>query len=372
MRTIFIILRKEFTQIFRNKTMLPFIFILPVVQLLLLVYAATLDLKNIDMAVVDQDFSPSSRQLTGKFEGSPFYTIHKGYLYPEQAEEALITEKADVVLHIPAGFEKSLIKDGNADVQLQINAINGAAANLIHAYTTSIIMEYNSALILNWLKIPEDMIENPIQVDSLYWFNPELNYKFYMLPGILVILVTIVGSFLTALNIVREKEMSTIEQINVTPIRKHQFLIGKMIPFWCIAMFEMAFGLAIGKVLFDIPIIGSIPLLFLFTGVYLVVILGIGLVFSVLAQTQQQVTFFAYFFMLTFILMSGIFTPVESMPDWAQKINVINPFMYFMKAIRMILLKGSGFGDILPQLLSLVVYGTVINGLAVLGYRKVR
>jgi ABC-2 type transport system permease protein len=352
--------------------MLPLIFIMPIVQLLLLVYAATLDMKNINMAVVDQDLSGTSRRMAGKFEGSPFYKVHKNYLSIKSAERALVSDKADIILHIPAGFERQLMRDNKAEVQMIVNAINGTVASLSNVYTTSIINDFNLNIITSWFAMPQTMVSAPVQVLPIYWYNAELNYKHYMLPGILVILVTMIGAFLTALNIVREKEMGTIEQINVTPIRKYQFLAGKLIPFWCIAMFEMAFGLTLGKLIFDIPMVGSIPLLFLFTAVYLIVVLGIGLVFSILAHTQQQVMFFAYFFMLTFILMSGIFTPVETMPNWAQKVNIINPFMYFMKAIRMILLKGSGFWDIFPQLSSLLAYGVIINGIAVLKYRKVQ
>ena len=192
-----------------------------------------------------------------------------------------------------------------------------------------------------------------------------------MLPGILVILVTLIGAFLTALNIVREKEMGTIEQINVTPIKKYQLIIGKLVPFWCIALFDLAFGLVVGKILFHVPIIGSVFLIFGFASVYLLVALGLGLFISSLAQTQQQVMFIIYFFLLTFILMSGIFTPLESMPDLAKKINIINPFAYFMRAMRMIMLKGSTFFDVLKDLASLAIYAVVILSLALWRYRKV-
>jgi ABC-2 type transport system permease protein len=169
---------------------------------------------------------------------------------------------------------------------------------------------------------------------------------------------------------VREKEMGTTEQINVTPIRKYQFIIGKLLPFWIIALFELAFGLAIGKLLFDIPIVGSLSLLFFVAAVYLFVVLGIGLFVSTVTETQQQVMFIAFFFMLLFILMSGIFTPVESMPDWAHYINIINPVAYFMKIIRMILLKGSIFTDIYKEFFSLLLYGILVISLAVWRYRK--
>lgn len=192
-----------------------------------------------------------------------------------------------------------------------------------------------------------------------------------MLPGVLVILVTIIGMFLSSVNLVREKEMGTIEQINVTPIRKYQFIIGKLIPFWVIALFELSFGLLIGKWFFYVPIEGSLALLFGFTSVYLLVVMGIGLFISTMSSTQQQVMFLTFFFLVTFIMMSGIFTPTESMPDWAQRVNIINPLAYFMRVIRMVLLKGSGFTDISKEFISLGIYAVIILSLATWRYRKV-
>ena len=371
MRTILYILQKEFTQIFRNRTMLPFIFLMPILQMILLAYAATLDMKDIDLVVVDQDLSSSSREMASKFEGSPFFVLKGKSFSLEQAQDMVSGNKADMILHIPAGFERTLAREQKADVQVLINGINNTAASLTQAYASSVIADYNRKIIPQWLPAAAGMQTQQINVDYRYWFNSELNFKFFMVPGILVILVTIIGAFLAALNLVREKEMGTMEQINVTPIQKYQFLIGKLLPFWFIALFELGFGLTIAKILFDIPIVGGLPLLFGFAAVYLIVALGIGLFISTLANTQQQVMFIIFFFMLTFIIMSGVFTPTESMPEIAQKINIINPFAYFMRSIRMILLKGSGFADIWPEMRSLGIYAIIIMGLSVWRYRKV-
>lgn len=192
-----------------------------------------------------------------------------------------------------------------------------------------------------------------------------------MLPGILVILITIIGMFLSALNLVREKEMGTTEQINVTPIKKYQFIIGKLLPFWIIALFELTLGLVIGYYFFDVPVLGNISTLLLFASIYLFAVLGVGLFISTIASTQQQLMFVSFFFMLTFILMSGIFTPVESMPAWAQKINIINPFSYFIRVIRMILLKGSGLIDISREIVSMSVYALITLSFSIWRYRKI-
>jgi len=269
------------------------------------------------------------------------------------------------------GFDLKLRKESSADVQLLINAINTTKAGLVYAYSEAIVREFNMDVRLDILGLSSANTFENIDITYSYWYNPELNYKIYMLPGILVILVTIIGMFLTAMNLVREKEMGTAEQINVTPIRKYQLIIGKLLPFWVIALFELAFGMSIGRIFFHLPLLGSPVTLFSFAAVYLLVVLGIGLLLSTLADTQQQVMFLAFFFMLTFILMSGIFTPVESMPGWAQKVNIINPFAYFMRVIRMILLKGSGFRDLQHEFISMFVYAFSILGLAIWRYRKI-
>ena len=210
-----------------------------------------------------------------------------------------------------------------------------------------------------------------IQTDYSYWYNPKLNYKTYMVPGILVLLVTIIGLLLSGMNIVREKEIGTIEQINVTPIRKIQFIAGKLAPFWIIALFELAFGLSIGKLLFDIPMVGNLWLIFLSGGIYLFVILSVGLLVSTVTHTQQQAMLVSFFFMVVFILMSGLFTSIESMPVWAQKIDRLNPLMYFIRIMRMVLLKGSTFTDISRDLYSLGIFAVIMSSLAVMRYRKV-
>jgi ABC-2 type transport system permease protein len=351
--------------------MLPLIFGMPILQLLVLVNAATLEMKSIDMYVVDKDVSSLSHKLINKFEGSPFYHVSGVSFSIDEANEAIEKNQADFIMHIPYGFERSLIREKSTQVQLLIDGINGTAASLTNAYTSSVIGDFNRNIIVDLTKMPQIKDLNPIAIETSYWYNPELNYKIYMLPGILVILVTVISMFLAAMNIVREKEIGTIEQLNVTPIKKFEFIIGKLVPFLIIALFELAFGLLIGKLLFDVPMVGNLGLLFGFTVVYLLVVLGIGLFISAISSTQQQVMFISFFFMLVFILMSGIFTPTESMPMWAQNVNIINPFYYFMRVIRMILLKGSGFLDISREFFSLLIYAIIILSLAVWQHRKV-
>ncbi len=373
MRTILFILQKEFLQISRNRMMLPIIFVVPVVQLLILVHAATLEIKNIKMVVVDNDLSQTSRKLASKFDSSPFFLVKDFTFSTEKAYENVTADEATIILNIPEDFENKLITEGNVNLQLSINAINGMVAGLTNAYANSIISEFNRNIVPELVTIPNKSLLNfkSINLTYSYWFNPDLNYKNFMVPGILVLLVTIIGMFLSAMNIVREKEIGTIEQINVTPIKKYQFIIGKLIPFLAIALFDMAFGLLLGKVLFDIPIVGSLWLVFGITVSYLLVVLGFGLFISTLTNTQQQAMFVSFFFMIIFIMMSGLFTPIESMPKWAIELDRINPLVYFIRILRMILLKGSVFSDIIKDFYALVIYGIIMLSLATWRYRKI-
>lgn len=371
MRTIFYIIRKEFIQVFRNKSMLPIIFIVPIVQLIILVNAATMEMKNIRLSVVDKDLSETSRKLICKFKGSPFYIIDQYTFSIKEAEKELMKGNIDAIINIPSGFEKNLTRENSAKIQIIINAINGMVAGITNAYIQNIIAGYNVEVITEITGKSATMGPiTTINITNSFWYNPQLNYKNFMVPAILVILVTVIGLLLSGLNLVREKELGTIEQINVTPIRKYQFIAGKLIPFWILALLELGFGLTIGKLLFNIPVIGSLWLLFGVAALYLLVVLGIGLLISTMTNTQQQAMFVSFFIVLICIMMSGIFTAVESMPDWAQTLDRLNPIYYFMRTVRMILLKGSGFKDILNEIISLTIFAVVILRLAVWRYRK--
>ena len=366
MRTIFYIVQKEFIQVFRNRMMVPIIFFMPVIQLFILSFAVTYEIKEIRLYITDIDKSVASRNLLQHFRSSPFYEIAGESSSAGEGMENIRKGKVHQMICILPGFEKNLANGSPAKVQIINDAINGSAAALMNAYTVSIIGNYNLGIIAE--TVPQ--AQPSIKISWLYWFNPELDYKTYMIPGILVLLVTIIGMFLAGMNVVREKEIGTIEQINVTPIKKYQFIAGKLIPFWIIALFDLAAGLLMARLFFDIPILGNILLIFLVASVYLIVVMGFGLFISTITNTQQQSMFLAWFFLVIFILMSGLFTPVESMPQWAKNINVINPIAYFIRMIRMIMLKGSGLHDIVKPLIYLGLYGITILSLAVWRYRK--
>lgn len=373
MRTISFILYKEFRQIFRNKAILPIIFVAPVIQLIILAYAANFEVKNLKLVVIDHDQSTFSRRLISKFEGSPYFELQGSTFSSLEASAEMEEDRADLIFEIPAGFERTLFRENVDHVQLIANAIDGVKGGLAVAYSGQVIRDFNQEVLAEYgPKLMTGTTTAPVgfSINESYWFNPKMDYKTFMVPGILALLVTMIGSFLSSMNIVREKEMGTIEQINVTPIRKYQFIIGKLLPFLVIALFEFGLGLIVAKLLYNIPFLGSIPLMFGFVALYMLVVLGLGLFISTFTETQQQAMFIAWFFMVIFIFLSGMFTAIENMPPWAQKITYFNPVRYFIEVIRMVMLKGAGLKDITTQIWILVGYAVVINGLAVWNYRK--
>lgn len=371
MRILKYLLQKEFLQIFRNKSMLPIIFVMPILQLCVLSFAATYDMKNTNLYVVDKDLSSHSRELISKFNGSPFFTVKEIGFSEKEAEKEMFKDNIDAILIINNDFGKSVDLKTQASIQILVNAINASSAGLYNAYINSVIQDYNEDIKPSFTKLEQDNQHNIINTTYSHQFNPEMKYIPYMLPGLLVLLVTVISLFLSAMNVVREKEIGTIEQINVTPIRKSQFLMAKLIPFLVIGFFELGLGLLIAVFVFKIPFLGSVWLIYLVAFVYLATILGFGLLISTQTDTQQQAMFIAWFFMVIFLLMGGLFTPIESMPEWGQTLNLLNPIAYFIKTIRMIMLKGSGFFDILRELAILGLFAISTITFAVRMYRKI-
>jgi len=376
MKIIGYIIQKEFKQIFRNKAMLPIIFIVPLIQLIILSNAVTFEVKNIKFSYIDHDKTSFSRELINKFEASTYFDVITEYPSEKIASTAMLKGDVGVILEIPLYFERDLLKKKKIDLSVIINAIDGAAAGVENVYINQIVQSFNKnaqvdlmqpsvPIIIGMKNLPKSITSIPS-----FWYNKTLNYKTFMVPGILVLLVTMITLFLSGMNIVREKEIGTLEQMNVTPIKKHQFIIGKLFPFLVIGMLLLTVGLIIARLLFNIPMVGSLGLMYLYTSIYILVILGMGLFISNYTDTQQQAMFIAWFFAVIFILMSGLFTPIESMPEWAQFLTEFNPIKYFVEVMRMVMLKGSTFIDILPQFTKTLIYAFIMNGLAVWSYKK--
>jgi ABC-2 type transport system permease protein len=370
MKTVRFLLEKEFRQIFRDPAILRMMFIMPVIQLLILPMAANYEVKNVKLSVVDHDHSTYSRQLVNKIKSSGYFLLAGyGSSYAASLKQVEV-DQADIVLEIPTDFEKDIVSGNTAGLFLAVNAINGVKAGIGSQYLNLIIQDYNQEIRLQWIQVPRFNIEPRIQTTSSNWYNVHMNYQKFMVPGILVILLTMVGAFLTASNIVREKEIGTIEQINVTPIRKVHFILGKLIPFWIMGQIILTIGLTIGRLVYGIIPLGNIGLIYLFSSVYLLVVLGLGLLVSTFVQTQQQAMLISFFLMMIFILMGGLYTSIDSMPEWAQIITRFNPVSYFIDVMRMVVLKGSRLKDILPHLGIMAIFAVVLNSWAVFSYKK--
>ncbi|MFD2514835.1 ABC transporter permease [Pontibacter locisalis] len=370
MRTLLFLLQKEFRQIFRDKAILRMIFAMPILQLVVLPWAADYEMKNIRLSVVDHDRSSYSQKLVNKITSSGYFQLNTYTSSFADALDEVEKDRADLILEIPAKFEKTLIREDEATLFMALNAINGVKANLGGAYLRSIIQDYNREVRMDWIQLPRFNTEARIEVAPSNWYNPLLNYQYFMVPGILVILVTLVGSFLTALNIVREKEVGTMEQINVTPIKKHHFILGKLIPFWILGLVVLTIGFLISWVVYGIVPLGSFVTIYVFAAVYLLAVLGLGLLISSYADSQQQAMLISFFMMMVFILLSGLYTSIDSMPKWAQYITYLNPVAYFIEVIRLVVLKGAGLYEIRQQLLIITGFAVVLNAWAVLSYRK--
>ncbi len=368
MRTLRYLIQKEFIQIFRNKAILPMMTVMPIIQLLLLSNAASNEVKEVNIVVVDKDFSESSRLLNRKIEANKRFHVIAATYNNKEASNYLQANQADIVLEVPHDFEKDYLRGERPKLQMLINAINGQNATVGSGYLNAIIASFNGEIMP--VKSIKDLQKTQINISSRNWYNPELNYKHFMAPGILAELTALLTIVLSAMNVVRERELGTIEQINVTPIKKWQFIVGKLVPFLCVGMGLLTVGLLVSKVAFNIPIEGNIALIFGYAIFNLVAVLGLGLLISNFAETQQQAIFVAFFFIMIFVLMCGLFTPIESMPKWAQYLTIPNPLAHIISVSRKVLMKGSGFWDIRWEFIYTIALAIVFNTLAIWSYRK--
>jgi ABC-2 type transport system permease protein len=350
------------------------------VQLAVLANAATFEVKRSNLWVVDQDRTPAARALVERFTATSRFSI-AGYSFDTRpGDDAILDGTANAMLVIPAAFERDVVRDRASTVQLVLNAENGSQAGVIQSYAAEIIAQYAVALgaqLQPALRAAITGIDPPprrgravISIEARTRYNTAQDYKRFMVPGILVQLITLVGTLMTALNIVREKEAGTIDSLNVTPVQPSVFIAAKLIPLWVIGLVEFTLGLLIARFMFSVPMLGSIPLLYLGAALFLLAALGVGLWVSTVSETQQQALFVTFSLIMVYILMSGLFTPVRAMPDWVRYAAQVNPLMHFIAMTRAILLKGAGLGDVWPQLVALALLGVTILTVAVGQYRK--
>ena len=346
------------------------ILMMPIIQLTLMPLAANYEVKNIAVAVVDHDHSAYSRKLTDKIFASKYFSGGSYVSSYDDASKLIEKNKADIILEIPHGFEEDLVRDDHDQVFLAVNAINGTKAGIGSGYLGAIVADYNSDIRLQWMQ-PGHFSDAPtIDIVPANWYNPYMSYFLYMVPGLIVSLLTGLGVFSASLNIVKEKEIGTIEQINVTPIKKWEFILGKLVPYWVLGMIVFSIGMLVSRFIYGIIPLGSIPMLYGFLSVYLVTLLGAGLLISTYSDTQQQAISLAFFFMLIFNMISGVFTSIDSMPQWGKVMSYFSPMSHFAAVMRMVVLKGSTFHDIMPHFLAIVLLGILFNTWAIMNYRK--
>jgi ABC-type multidrug transport system permease subunit len=364
MRRILFLARAEVLHVVRDRATLVQVLIVPILQLLVLSNAATFQIRNTPTYVVDLDRSSASRALVTRFAASKHFQIAGRSASLDLANDALLRGDVTMVLTVPHDFESSLVRSGSAPLQLSVNAEKGSAAGIVQAYATAIVSAYAAELGETRGGAPR------IDVSTRSWYNPALNYRHYMVPGILVALVTLIGTLLTAQNIAREKELGTLEQLNVTPITRGQFITAKLLPFWVLGLIDLTIGLIVGVAVFGVPIRGSLVLLFGVAAIYLVVALAIGLWISTVVETQQQAMFVTFFVMNVYLLMSGLFTPIDSMAPWVQVVSQLNPVRHFVTISRAVLVKGAGIRDVAQPLGILIAFAVVTLTLAIRQYSK--
>lgn len=368
------LLEKEFKQMLRNPIMLPLIIALPLIQLILLPYAATYEIRNIDLVVIDNDKSDLSRDLCHKINSSEYFNIVDYAPTHQEALETLERGKAGMSIEIPENFEENLNHLKKVQLYIMADAVDGTKASIGTSYLGAIVQEFSTQTLIELayrfqtsLDIPQTAKITPV---PQYRFNPEMDYQTYMVPGILAMLLTLVGGILAALNISSERELGTLEQINVSPVSKFQYLLGKLIPFWIMGFFIISLGLLISYILYGIVPKGSLFTLMVFATIYNMGFIGFGLFISSVSKSQQQAMFIAFFFLLIFFLMGGLFTPVSSMPRWAQYVTLLNPTAYLIDAMRLIILKGSGFSDMWPQFWATLGFAVFFNLLSLITFKK--
>lgn len=364
------LLQKEFRQIFRDPSILKIIFIMPALQLIIIPLAADYEVRNINLSVADHDHSVYTQQMIQKINSSGYFKLVNYSSTFQEAFTSIESDKADIVLEIPANFEQNIVREDHASLFIAVNAVNGMKANLGASYLQNIILNYNNQIRTKWIQFPPIPPQTNIKVSVSNWFNPMMSYKYFMVPAVLATLLTLLGTFLTALNIVREKEIGTIEQINVTPVKKYHFILGKLIPFWILGLAVLTIGFLIMRFGYQIHPVGNMLIVYLFASLYLLVILGLGLLISTYADTQQQAMLISFFLLMIFIMLGGLFTSIDSMPDWVQKLTWLNPVSYFIEVIRMVVLKGSGLSDIKNHIFVIIGFALFINSWAVWNYKK--
>lgn len=342
----------------------------PLMVLLVFPWAASYEIKNLNLSVIDNDHSSYSRRLTQTIISSKYFRLTDKSATYKQALKSIENNNADIILEIPKNFEKSIINRQNIKVMLSANSVNGMKGGIATTYISMIIANFNATIISELYPESAGTSQSMIQIDSQFRFNKHLNYQVFMVPALMVMILTLLCGFLPAVSIVFEKELGTMEQINVSPVPKITFILAKLIPFWIIGFIAISIGFTVAWLDYGLIPVGHFYVIYTFAAIYILAISGMGIVISNFAQTLQQAVFIVFFFMMLFIMLSGLYTPIDSMPEWAKWIAAFNPLKHLMIVMRSIYLKGSNFTQLGDELAALLGFAAFFNGLAVLSYKK--
>lgn len=369
MRRLVFLVWKELLELRQDKRMLPIVFVAPVIQLIVLGYAATIDVRNVPMVVADADGSSASRALIQEFDASPYFTVTSTVKSVNEVPPYLDHGRAWLALSIPVGYGRDVGAGRPTTVQIVADGTDANSTNIALGYASGLVAAYAQDLLA--ARAPEGRVPAGLRADIRVWFNPQLESKDFMVPGVLALLLIVMTIVLASMGIVREKELGTLEQLNVTPLRRWQLIVGKLLPYGLIGVVDIFLVVGVAVFWFRVPLLGSFGLLFALTLVFLLSTLGLGLFVSTISDNQQQAMMTAVFFFLTpMIYLSGFVFPIENMPAVIQPITYLIPLRYYLVIVRGIFLKGVGLDVLWPQALALLAWGVAILGLATMRSTK--
>jgi ABC-2 type transport system permease protein len=371
------LLEKEFKQFFRNAFRPRLVVIFPVMMMLVLPWVMTMDVRQIHITVSDRDHSMASSRLIRDIDASDYFRLHRLTDSYMEALSDIEYGVADVTLDLPPGFEKDLVGAASAPVHIAVNTVNGTKGLMGGGYLGNILANFS----MSYVRAPA--VADPsvaavapvapvprIKTFTQHRYNPMLSYRIYMIPALMVVLLIILCGFMPALNIVSEKERGTIEQINVTPVPRLLFILAKLVPYWLMGFMVLTVCILLARLIYGLTPVANIFYIYLLALLFIFVISGFALIVSNYSATMQQALFVMFFFIMIFQLMSGLLTPIRSMPEWAQWLTVVNPPRYFVGAMRLMYLKGCTFADLTGDFAALAAFGVGFNLWAVWSYRK--
>jgi ABC-2 type transport system permease protein len=365
-------LRKEFIQAFRDPRMVGIVVVMPLVQVFVFGYAVTTDVRHVETAVLDFDNSQTTRELIARFVGSGYFDVVEHVTDEARGREIMDRSQARAVLRMNSGFEDNLRAGRTAELQVIVDGTDSNTGGIVLDYASRIVQQYSDDVLSARLARLTGRAPKPgrVELQTRAWFNENLESRNYYLPGVMAITLMLVSLLLTSMAVVREREIGTMEQILVTPIRPTEFILGKTVPFALVGFFDVLAITAVGVLWFKIPIRGSLLLLLAGSALYLMTGLGIGLLISTVSRTQQQAMMTSFFFNLPAVLLSGFMFPIANMPKAIQYLTYLDPLRYFLVIIRGVFLKGVGIGTLWPQMGALALMGVVTLWLAARRFRK--